>query len=193
MTSDLKLMDQDQPNVLRTGKGFKRPIRPKIPLLVMNWGRVVLEEAHHIRNADTSQAKATYQLLGAKRIAVTGTPFQNEYSDIRSIFTFLRLMPWADRSKLFWSILFTSHKREHEDAKSKAEGLTKRNPAGSLSPPGLQNISKPREPGERSFTIQGVSPVTLRKDHTGPGGTAEDAARNLLLEEIGILSQCRLL
>ena len=52
---------------------------------------VILDEAHIIRNADTSTAKACYELgrRSAFRIALSGTPIHNDISDIWSIFRFI--------------------------------------------------------------------------------------------------------
>lgn len=46
------------------------------PLPHINWFRIVLDEAHTIRNP-TAQSRATIALPGQRRWAVTGTPVQN--------------------------------------------------------------------------------------------------------------------
>ena len=46
------------------------------PLPYINWFRIVLDEAHTIRNP-TAQSRATIALPGQRRWAVTGTPVQN--------------------------------------------------------------------------------------------------------------------
>ena len=53
------------------------------------WSGVVLDEAQNIKNPETKQAKAA-QLLGADyRIALTGTPVENNVGDLWSIMEFL--------------------------------------------------------------------------------------------------------
>lgn len=53
----------------------------------INWFRIVLDEAHTIRN-QTQQSRATIGIPGQRRWAVTGTPVQNRLevnSTLRSL------------------------------------------------------------------------------------------------------------
>ncbi|KAH9870906.1 hypothetical protein J1614_006478 [Plenodomus biglobosus] len=65
----------------------------KRPLPYINWFRIVLDEAHTIRNP-TQQSKATCALNGQRRWAVTGTPVQNRLEDLGALFNFIRLKPF---------------------------------------------------------------------------------------------------
>lgn len=65
----------------------------KRPLPYINWFRIVLDEAHTIRNP-TSQSKATCMLFGQRRWAVTGTPVQNRLEDLGALFNFIQLGPF---------------------------------------------------------------------------------------------------
>lgn len=105
--------------------------RISLPLIGMQWGRVVLDEGHRIRNEDTSIASAVYSLKALKRVVSTGTPFQNEYTDLRSIFVFLRIEPWNDR--LFFKEHFLLTKRGKRSTSSKALLKGWRNNVLSLS------------------------------------------------------------
>jgi SNF2 family DNA or RNA helicase len=53
------------------------------------WGGVVLDEAQNIKNPETKQAKAARALRADCRIALTGTPVENNVGDLWSIMEFL--------------------------------------------------------------------------------------------------------
>jgi superfamily II DNA or RNA helicase len=53
------------------------------------WRLIVLDEAQAIKNAGAQQSRAVKQLVGAGRIALTGTPVENRLSDLWSLFDFL--------------------------------------------------------------------------------------------------------
>ncbi|KAK4464980.1 SNF2 family N-terminal domain-containing protein [Cladorrhinum samala] len=67
------------------------------------WQRVVLDEAHHIKNAASLTAKATFALKSEKRWAVTATPIQNRLTELVSLFQFLQVFPYSDKA------VFESH------------------------------------------------------------------------------------
>ncbi|MGV9615634.1 DEAD/DEAH box helicase, partial [Nocardia xishanensis] len=53
-----------------------------------DWERVVLDEAQHIKNAGTRQARAARALRARHRLALTGTPVENRLEELRSILDF---------------------------------------------------------------------------------------------------------
>lgn len=73
------------------------------PLEQIGWFRVVLDEAHMIREPSTLQFKSILRLQADRRWAVTGTPVQNRLEDFASLLAFLRLHPFDHRSN------FTRH------------------------------------------------------------------------------------
>ena len=64
------------------------------------WLRVVLDEAHNIKNPHSQQAVAARGLTATRRWAISGTPIQNRLADVHSLLSFVRLQPLDDRA--FW-------------------------------------------------------------------------------------------
>ena len=65
------------------------------------WHRIVLDEGHMIRNANTMFAKACFNLEANYRWVLTGTPIVNGVKDMESYYRFLRLEPFFSNSNLF--------------------------------------------------------------------------------------------
>jgi len=66
-------------------------------LSAMQWGIMVIDEAHNIKNPFTKQSKHIKKIRAAHRIALTGTPIENRLSDLWSIMDFLNpgfFPPW---------------------------------------------------------------------------------------------------
>lgn len=55
----------------------------------VQWGGVVLDEAQNIKNPETKQARAVRSLEAEYRLALTGTPVENNVGDLWSIMEFL--------------------------------------------------------------------------------------------------------
>ncbi|KAH7334908.1 SNF2 family N-terminal domain-containing protein [Rhizoctonia solani] len=70
--------------------------RPK-GLFDIKWKRVVLDEAHQIRNHKTKIAQAATAVDGYYRWAVSGTPIVNSPTDLGSLLAFLRMCSPLDQ------------------------------------------------------------------------------------------------
>ncbi|KAG2393295.1 hypothetical protein C9374_006826 [Naegleria lovaniensis] len=66
------------------------------PIYKMKFFRVVLDEAHNIKNRKSLQSRATAAVDAERRWAVTGTPIQNHIDDLYSLFHFLKVNPHGD-------------------------------------------------------------------------------------------------
>ncbi|MFQ6663207.1 hypothetical protein Gotur_030809 [Gossypium turneri] len=73
------------------------------PMKKIEWWRVILDEAHVIKNANAQQSKAVTNLKATCRWVVTGTPIQNGSFDLFSLMAFLRFEPFSIKS--YWRSL----------------------------------------------------------------------------------------
>ncbi|RLN78962.1 hypothetical protein BBJ28_00011788 [Nothophytophthora sp. Chile5] len=64
-------------------------------LLTTDWTRVILDEAHSIKNRLTGHFKACSTLRATHRWCLTGTPIQNSLEDLFSLLCFLQYQPWS--------------------------------------------------------------------------------------------------
>jgi DNA repair protein RAD5 len=71
----------------------------------VNYFRVILDEAHTIKNRQSKTARACYEIAAEHRWVLTGTPIVNRLEDLFSLIRFLRVEPWNNFS--FWRTFIT--------------------------------------------------------------------------------------
>ncbi|GAB4851777.1 hypothetical protein Ancab_031177 [Ancistrocladus abbreviatus] len=77
--------------------------QPDSPVKKIDWWRIILDEAHLIKNANAQQTQAVTRLNAMRRWVVTGTPIQNSSYDLYSLMAFLRFDPFSNKG--YWNSL----------------------------------------------------------------------------------------
>ncbi|KAJ5945734.1 DNA repair protein rad5 [Penicillium verhagenii] len=74
-------------------------------LFSVEFFRIILDEAHTIKNRRSKTTKACCELKTTHRWALTGTPIVNRLEDLFSLVRFLKVEPWSNFS--FWKTFIT--------------------------------------------------------------------------------------
>ncbi|KAJ2722304.1 hypothetical protein GGI07_003386 [Coemansia sp. Benny D115] len=84
-------------------KLFRIPDDPYVsPLQALHWHRVVLDEAHAIKERRTVGSQAAWALTAKRRWCLSGTPIQNRLDDLFSLLRFLHVAPLSN-----WKVWLT--------------------------------------------------------------------------------------
>lgn len=71
--------------------------RKVVSIFDLNFHRIILDEAHIIRNTKSRTFRGCCKLQATYRLCLTGTPLQNKPDDIHSLFSFLSVEPLGDK------------------------------------------------------------------------------------------------
>ncbi|XP_076648059.1 pre-mRNA processing factor 6 [Halictus rubicundus] len=82
--------------VITTYNILSREFKTRATAYKVRWERVILDEAHVVRNHKSQAAEAVCGLMAKKRWALTGTPIQNKELDLYSILKFIKCSPFDD-------------------------------------------------------------------------------------------------
>ncbi|BFZ58946.1 DNA repair protein rad16 [Savitreella phatthalungensis] len=78
--------------------GFRRKdglVKEKSLLHSINFHRIVLDEAHNIKDRSSNTARAVFALQTERRWCLSGTPLQNRVGELFSLLRFLQLNPFS--------------------------------------------------------------------------------------------------
>ncbi|KAI9558938.1 Transcription termition factor 2 [Daphnia sinensis] len=92
-------------------------------LLQIAFDRIILDEAHVIRNPKAGISQAVCRLRAVRRWAVSGTPVQNKELDMYSLLRFLRVSPFDQLA--VWKRWVDSSKAKNEQAQGRLQLLIK--------------------------------------------------------------------
>lgn len=86
-------------NLIQTEKKKMDGDKIASPLFSLKWERIVLDEAHTIKNHNSQTAQAIFSLRSFRKWAVTGTPIHNLFKDVYALVKFLQFSPFDDQKK----------------------------------------------------------------------------------------------
>ncbi|KAJ3088690.1 hypothetical protein HK102_008181 [Quaeritorhiza haematococci] len=142
-------------------------------LFRVKWFRIILDEAHNIKNRNTAISRACSELEAERRFCLTGTPIQNNVDELYSLFRFLELPVWNEyahfnnqitklikpRNSRTWNV--RSHKTAIKRLQAVLQGCLLRRTKQSKGPDGRPLITLPERkvelvtcdftPAERAF------------------------------------------
>lgn len=79
--------------------GFRRKdgiYKARSALHAIKYHRVILDEAHNIKDRQCNTAKAAFALDTDRRLCLSGTPLQNRIGELYSLIRFLRIEPYSN-------------------------------------------------------------------------------------------------
>ncbi|OQR86378.1 DNA repair protein [Achlya hypogyna] len=91
--------ESDTPIAKKAKPMAKKPAKPvkkgSSPLHEIAWARIILDEAHYIKDRRCSTARSVFKLTSKFKWCLTGTPLQNRIGELFSLIRFLQVHPFA--------------------------------------------------------------------------------------------------
>lgn len=82
--------------ILGSGSNRKGQMKDEASLFKIIWRRVIIDEAHVIKNKNTTQSSAVWKLRGERKWCITGTPIQNTMEDVFPLLRFIGVKPYGN-------------------------------------------------------------------------------------------------
>ncbi|KAI8928180.1 SNF2 family N-terminal domain-containing protein [Entophlyctis helioformis] len=95
------------------------------PLFKIKFHRVILDEAHFIKNKNTRAALAACQLETTHRWCLTGTPIQNSLDELYSLIKFLQIKPYCEWTNFQTKISKPFKKGRHQQVLQRVQYVLK--------------------------------------------------------------------
>ncbi|KAF1851473.1 uncharacterized protein K460DRAFT_270246 [Cucurbitaria berberidis CBS 394.84] len=105
LTSEFKQKETRKESMLHEREtrepDFRRKPQDKLAILGHEcmWYRVIIDEAHGIKNRRTTQSKASADIQARHRLCMTGTPMMNTVDELYPMLRFLHIHPYSDWHK----------------------------------------------------------------------------------------------
>jgi len=114
LTSEYKQKESSKESMLhdqeRLNPSMRRKPKDRLGLLGHEcmWYRIIIDEAHNIKNRNAKSSKACADLMAKHRLCLTGTPMMNNIDELFGLVRFLKVEPYCDWNKFNQEIVKAS-------------------------------------------------------------------------------------
>ncbi|ORY41281.1 hypothetical protein BCR33DRAFT_754162 [Rhizoclosmatium globosum] len=142
-------------------------------LFKVKWHRVVLDEAHIVKNKNTRSARACVQLNSSLRWCLTGTPIQNKIGELYSLIDFLDIKPYCKWEKFRDEIEKPFKAGKHKRVMKRVQALLK-----AIC---LRRTKASQLDGKPIITLKPKTSSLIEVDFTGPEREFYDSMQKKVL------------